>query len=219
LWNNYSGTASFVDTINNYITATYVSDFGTFMGTDDLNPVPVKLTTFVGKANNKNADLMWQTASEKNARLFEVHASVDGKNFKLVGNVKANGNTNVTSTYNFTDVNALTNNNKVYYKLKSVDVDGTFEWSNMVIVAANDNNNATIDVYPNPFNNNITLSLVDNTPANIEVVTMEGVNVFNTTTNNNSSFANINLTQLTNGVYFIKVTQNGNTSVQKLVKQ
>jgi hypothetical protein len=89
----------------------------------------------------------------------------------------------------------------------------------MVIVAANDNNNATIDVYPNPFNNNITLSLVDNTPANIEVVTVEGVNVFSTTTNNNSSFANINLTQLTNGVYFIKVTQNGNTTVQKLVKQ
>jgi hypothetical protein len=177
------------------------------------------LTTFVGKANNKNADLMWQTASEKNARLFEVHASVDGKIFKQVGTVKANGNTNVTSTYNFTDVNALANNNKVYYKLKSVDVDGTFEWSNIVIVSANDANNTNIDVYPNPFNNNVTVSLVDNTPATIEVVSLQGVSVYNATTNSTNSFAHVNLTQLTSGVYFIKVTQNGNTTVQKLVKQ
>jgi hypothetical protein len=219
IWNTYTGAGSFVDSINNYITATFVSDFGAFIGTDDLNPIPVKLTTFVGKANNKNADLMWQTASEKNARLFEVHASVDGKIFKQVGTVKANGNTNVTSTYNFTDVNALANNNKVYYKLKSVDVDGTFEWSNIVIVNTKDVNNANIEVYPNPFNNNVTVSLADNTPATIEVVSLQGVSVYNATTNSTNSFANVNLTQLTSGVYFIKVTQNGNTTVQKLVKQ
>jgi hypothetical protein len=219
IWNNYSGTASMVDTINNIISAEYLIDFGSFLGTDDLNPLPVVLTKFVGKANNKNADLMWQTASEKNARMFEVHASIDGKNFKQVGAVKANGNSNVTSTYNFTDVNALANNNKVYYKLKSVDVDGTFEWSNTVIVTAKQANNASIDVYPNPFNNDVTVSLIDNTPATIDVVTLEGVNVYNTTTNSNSSFANINLSQLTAGVYFIKVTQNGATTVQKLVKQ
>ena len=52
-----------------------------------------------------------------------------------------------------------------------------------------------------------------------ELESLEGVNVYNATTNSNSSFANINLTQLTAGVYFIKVTQNGATSVQKLVKQ
>ncbi len=202
--------------------ATYTNACGTFYDTVFVTAaatVPVKLTTFTGKANNQNADLMWQTASEKNARLFEVHASVDGKIFKQVGTVKANGNTNVTSTYNFTDVNALAKNNKVYYKLKAVDLDGSFEWSNIVIVNTNDANHANIEVYPNPFNNNVTVSLVDNTPATIEVVTMEGVNVYNITTNNNSSFANINLTQLTSGVYFIKVTQNGNTAVQKLVKQ
>ena len=219
IWNNYSGTASSVDTSKNIISAQYIGDFGAFIGTDDLNPLPVELTTFVGKANNKNADLMWQTASEKNARLFEVHASVDGKIFKQVGSIKANGNTNVTSTYNFTDVNALANNNKVYYKLKSVDVDGSFEWSNIVIVSAKQANNNSIDIYPTPFNTNVTLSLVDNTPATIEVVSMQGVSVYNATANSNNLFVSINLTQLTSGVYFIKVTQNGNTTVQKLVKQ
>ena len=66
---------------------------------------------------------------------------------------------------------------------------------------------------------NVTLSLVDNTPATIEVVNMQGVSVYNATANSNNLFVNINLTQLANGVYFIKVTQNGNTTVQKLVKQ
>lgn len=202
--------------------ASYITPCGTFYDTvfvTAASTVPVKLITFNGKANNKNVDLMWQTASEKNARLFEVHASVDGKNFNQVGEVKAKGNSSSTVNYTFTHVDALAKNNKVFYKLKSVDVDGTFEWSNTVIVTAKEANNAGIDVYPNPFNTDVTVSLVDNTPATIEVVTMEGVNVYNATTNNNSSFANINLTQLTAGVYFIKVTQNGSTTVQKLVKQ
>ncbi len=201
--------------------ATYTNACGTFYDTVFVTAaatVPVTLSTFMGKANYKNADLIWQTASEKNAHLFEVHASLDGKMFKQISSIKANGNTNVTSTYNYTDVNALANNNKVYYKLKSVDVDGTYEWSNIVTVSANQAKNK-IEIYPNPFNTNVTLSLVDNTPATIEVVSMQGVSVYNTTVNSNNLFVNINLTQLANGVYFIKVTQNGNTTLQKLVKQ
>jgi hypothetical protein len=202
--------------------ATYTNACGTFYDTVFVTAaatVPVKLISFDGKANNTNSDLIWQTASEKNARLFEVHASVDGKNFNKVGEVNAKGNSISIVNYTFTHFDALANNNKVYYKLKSVDVDGTFEWSNTIIVATKKDNNASIDVYPNPFNNDVTVSLIDNTPATIEVVTLEGVNVYNTSTNSNSSFANINLTQLTAGVYFIKVTQNGTTTVQKLIKQ
>ncbi|MBP9739515.1 MAG: right-handed parallel beta-helix repeat-containing protein, partial [Chitinophagaceae bacterium] len=101
--------------------ASYTNACGTFYDTvfvTAASTVPVKLATFIGKNNGLNADLMWQTATEKNARLFEVHASVDGKNFNSIGQVKATGNNNVTNTYTFTDVNALANNNKVYYKLK-----------------------------------------------------------------------------------------------------
>ena len=206
----YTYVASYTNACGTYFDTVFVTAAAT---------VPVKLITFNGKANNTNSDLMWQTASEKNARLFEVHASVDGNNFKQIGEVKARGNSSSTVNYTFTHVDALAKNNKVYYRLKSVDLDGTFEWSNTIIVTANEANNASIDVYPNPFNNDVTVSLIDNTPATIEVVTLEGVNVYNATTNSNSSFANINLTQLTAGVYFIKVTQNGATSVQKLVKQ
>jgi hypothetical protein len=63
------------------------------------------------------------------------------------------------------------------------------------------------------------LSLIDNTPATIEVVSMQGVNVYTAAASSNNLFVSINLTQLANGVYFIKVTQNGNTTIQKLVKQ
>jgi hypothetical protein len=202
--------------------ASYTNACGTFYDTVFVTAaatVPVTLSTFMGKANYKNADLIWQTASEKNAHLFELHASLDGKLFKHVGSIKANGNTNVTSTYNYTDVNALANNNKIYYKLKSVDMDGSFEWSKTVIVTANQASNNSIDIYPNPFNSNVTLSLIDNTPATIEVVSMQGVNVYTAAASSNNLFVSINLTQLANGVYFIKVTQNGKTTIQKLVKQ
>ncbi|MBP9186655.1 MAG: T9SS type A sorting domain-containing protein, partial [Bacteroidia bacterium] len=191
--------------------------FGQFLATDALTPLPVKLVTFIGKASNKNADLMWQTATEKNASMFEVYAAVDGKNYHAIGEVKAKGNTNSVSNYNFTDINALANNNKVYYKLKMIDVNGEFEWSNIVVLSNNNANQTSVEVYPNPFNNNVTVSLTDNTKATIEIVSVDGVNVYNTTANTNK--VELNLNQLSQGVYFVKVTQNGNTSVQKLVKQ
>jgi hypothetical protein len=219
VWNTYTGAASTVDTVANFITSIGMSEFGDYIGTDNTTPLPVSLTAFGARANGKNALVSWTTASEKNANYFEVYASTDGRNFKAIDKVRAAGNSNVTKNYSINHMGALANASIVYYKLKSVDFDGTFTWSNIVSVSLNTRNNG-VAVYPNPFNNNLTISVTETADATVEIFTLQGVSVYNsnhTAVNGTITLNNVN--SLNNGVYFIKVTQNGNTTVEKLVKQ
>lgn len=219
-WSVYTNTASSVDTVANIITTPALTEFGSFIGTNDLNPLPVKLVSLAAKADGKNAIVSWTTASEKNAAYFEVYAATDGKTFKAIGKVKAAGNSEVVRNYTFTDVNALATAGTVYYKLKTMDNNGSFEWSQIVSVSTNNAKSNILSVYPNPFNNELTLTLTENTDAQVEVISMEGLSVFSQHSTVQNGMVKLNgLNTLTNGVYFIKVTQNGNTSVQKLIKQ
>lgn len=219
-WSVYTSTASTVDTIANVITTPGLTEFGSFIGTNDLNPLPVKLVSLAAKADGKNAIVSWTTANEKNAAYFEVYTATDGKTFKAIGKVKAAGNSEVMRNYTFTDANALAHAGTVYYKLKTVDNNGSFEWSQVVSVSTNNAKTNILSVYPNPFNNELTLTLADNADAQVEVISMEGLSVFSQHSTVQNGMVKLNgLNTLSNGVYFIKVTQNGNTSVQKLIKQ
>ncbi|MCZ2339112.1 MAG: discoidin domain-containing protein [Chitinophagales bacterium] len=97
--------------------------FGDFIGTDNTLPL-LENNKFDAKANGKNVLLTWATSSEKNASHFELQVSVDGKNFKPIAKVKATGNTNSTKEYNYNHFDAFELANTLYYRLKSVDVDG-----------------------------------------------------------------------------------------------
>ncbi len=220
-WSTYTATGSTVDTTANSITVTGVGEFGDFIGTDNTTPLPVALTNFAAKAAGKNATISWTTASEKNASYFELYSSVDGKNFKALAKVKATGNSNTIRNYGYNHAGALANVNTVYYRLKSVDLDGSFTWSEIVSVNANQAKTTAVSVYPNPFNSNLTVSLTANAQAQVELVSLEGITVFTQAVNadQNGMVSLEGLNKLANGVYFVKITVNGETSVTKLIKQ
>jgi hypothetical protein len=94
--------------------------------------------------------LKWQSSSEENTSHFEVEKSADGKNFSPVLTKKAQGNSSSLVSYNAIDNSPLGGTS--YYRLKMVDLDGTFEYSKLVAVSAE----ATLQVraYPNPSQGN-----------------------------------------------------------------
>lgn len=101
-----------------------------------VNPaLPVDLISFTGKRLDAgNVALNWSTASEKNAFEYEVERSFSwGGTFETMGKVKAKGNSRIKTTYTFADKNDYAHNS--YYRLKMVDNDGTFEYSNIIVVA------------------------------------------------------------------------------------
>jgi len=113
--------------------------------------VPVELTSFTAASLNGTVTLNWTTATEVNNRGFEVERSSDNTNYSVVGFINGNGTTTETQNYSFVDKNLA--QGTYYYRLRQIDFNGQFEYSNVAeaIVSApiefslNQN-------YPNPFN-------------------------------------------------------------------
>lgn len=96
--------------------------------------LPVKLTSFTGKASGNSIRLNWATASENNNAYFEVLRIKEGKEPLVLGKVLGQGNSNVAKTYSFTDNSPERGTN--YYQLRQVDHNGNSELSNVINVNA-----------------------------------------------------------------------------------
>lgn len=124
-----------------------VSSFSQFALGEVVGTLPVKLVQFLASADGHTARLTWETASEQNNDRFEVERSEDGKSFIKIGEVKGKGNSNTLIRYSFKDdapANAVN-----YYRLKQVDNNGKFEYSEIRSLRFNFSG-AEFVVYPNP---------------------------------------------------------------------
>lgn len=94
--------------------------------------LPITLFKFNAKKEADAIHITWSTSMEKNALHFEVLRSTDGKKFKGIATVGANGNSSSLQNYAYRDRKPENGTN--YYQLKSVDRDGTFSTSIVVAV-------------------------------------------------------------------------------------
>ncbi|GAB2854946.1 LamG-like jellyroll fold domain-containing protein [Hymenobacter ruber] len=125
------------------------SDF-TAGGDFNVNPLPVELTAFTATAQGPAVALSWRTATEKNSRAFEVERSLSGSSFERIGTVTAAGTSTAPHTYELLDTNPPTHQATIYYRLKQVDLDGTFSYSPIRTVALAQPLSHSITLFPNP---------------------------------------------------------------------
>ena len=116
------------------------------------NPLPVTLTAFTAQtAQNRDALLKWNTATEVNSAAFEVERSFDGAAYAKIGEVAAQGTTATAHAYAFTDAGiAARAQGPVYYRLRQVDLDGTAAYSPVRTVSFSKVATAALSLYPNP---------------------------------------------------------------------
>jgi uncharacterized membrane protein len=120
------------------------------------DPVPVELTSFRASANNNVVNLSWNTATELNNSGFEVQRKIENSDWNPIGFIKGNGTTTSNNSYSFTDQNPLVGSN--VYRLKQVDFNGTFEYSNEIEVEIVPAEYVLQQNYPNPFNPTTTIN-------------------------------------------------------------
>ena len=182
--------------------------------------LPVKLTSFDGTYADGVATLKWQTSQELNNDRFELYRSYDGSNFELAATIAGAGNSSLPKNYSYQDRINLDGN--VYYKLKQIDIDGKFSFSNIVKLSSTDNN-GSFKVYPNPVTNsfNVLFSASKTGVANLLIRSTNGQTVYRQSISvikgNNS--VSINGYQLSSGMYYISITNddiNYNAKLQKL---
>lgn len=215
-------SSSTVEPVSNKFAGTFTKDWAYFTGTDLNDPLPVKWLSFNGSKVQQHVVLNWTTASERNNKGFEVQRSTDGKTFEAIGFVKGNGTTGSISTYSFTDVDANGAKQDLYYRLKQLDQNNAFSYSSTVIISnSNTSNQAT--VFPNPFSNEISISLGSfaAATAHVEIRDVQGKLVKNYVLNNQQQNNTLNITDLNdleNGVYFLTISSGNEHVVTKVVK-
>jgi len=113
--------------------------------------IPVELTSFTAISNGLEVQLNWSTATELNNRGFEIERSTNQIDFVTIGFVNGHGTTAEQHDYSFTDRHLT--NAEYYYRLKQIDYDGTFEYSDIVKIEITAPNKFSLEQnYPNPFN-------------------------------------------------------------------
>ncbi|MEL6651693.1 MAG: T9SS type A sorting domain-containing protein [Bacteroidota bacterium] len=118
---------------------------------------PVEWLYFNAEAvSSSAAELTWATATESNNDFFQIEKSVDGELFEVIARVQAVGNSATTQEYDYLDKDFVAN--KVFYRLKQVDVDGKFTYAEVVEVNFDPAlNELQFDLFPNPATTEVTL--------------------------------------------------------------
>ncbi len=117
--------------------------------------LPVELIEFTGKAVNKTTALKWTSEAEVNLNLYELQKSRDGVNFSAIAIAFAKGAQR--NNYDYTDMHPFDGTN--FYRLKMIDIDGTYTYSKVVIVDFGDVKANYVSVAPNPAKTKINLQM------------------------------------------------------------
>lgn len=175
--------------------------------------LPVTYADFTASKVNSTVALKWITTSELNSKGFEVEKSNDGKNWQVFDFMESKkANSAVLQQYTTTDIAPYTGIN--YYRLKQVDLGGSFAYSNIrsVMFAATD-----IQLSPNPVTDVLFVKGLPSGTSEIHVVTTLGVILKVQKAETSSAF--INMKELAQGTYFIVVKlENGELKKYKVLK-
>ncbi|MCU0343707.1 MAG: M28 family peptidase [Ignavibacterium sp.] len=113
--------------------------------------IPVELISFTSSIINNSVNLNWITATELNNSGFEIQRSINMSDWATIGFVTGNGTSTEVHNYSFADANPVIGLS--YYRLKQIDFDGSYEFSNIIeVVYGTISDYSLAQNYPNPFN-------------------------------------------------------------------
>lgn len=195
-----------------------------FLALDDIaisnitaagGPLPISLLDFTATKQNKVVALNWQTSTEQSSSYFEVEFSRDGSKFENIGSVKAAGSS--SSAKNYTLIHNTPVNGVNYYRLKSVDADGSFKYSTVRVVKYS--TTKTINIMPNPTEDRVYIT--SNEAGMLQSVGVYSINgKLLQQVNNFAMGKSIDLSTYAPSIYILKLMdKDGNTEVIKVVRK
>jgi hypothetical protein len=211
-----------VTAIGNYsvaVTNSVATQLTLYSDTVSITSLPVSLLSFTAtKEGNKNL-LQWTTGQEVNSSYFSVERSGDGVSFKGIGQVDAAGNSSGAKNYSLVDAKPVNGMN--YYRLKMMDKDGEFSYSE--IRSINEGMSFGVNVYPNPVQNNLNLNFSSDKAETVQVEVLDNggkvVATQEVRVAAGASTQGINVGGLSSGVYYVRVVRSEGETEERFVKE
>jgi len=180
-------------------------------------PLPVTLLNFDSRnVQNGSAELWWETASEQHSNYFELQHSLNAQDYTAITRLQAAGNSSSKITYNYHHDNL--SNGLNFYRLKQVDLDGDFEFYGPITVHSH-YEKSQLYITPNPTNGRIELQSEGGIMS--QVIVFNSIGAKELVLNNLNNYrVDVDLSGLSNGIYFIAVqTLNGKRLLEKVIKK
>jgi hypothetical protein len=179
--------------------------------------LPIELADFRATVTaDYRVQLDWTTFTEMNNHFFSAEHSTDGEVFREIAHVKGAGDSRLTRKYSTTHQSPSKGFN--YYRLRQVDFDGKFSFSNVLAVQLDKVDNPL--VYPNPVTNEWYIDLANTEPGEgrlIEVWDVTGKKWLSLKTEG-EKLITLARTEMRHGVYILKIiSPNGSSIVQRLI--
>lgn len=193
-----------------------VDNFGSILSSDIV--LPVELTEFTVEAyEHKAALLTWITATELNNDHFRAEHSTDGRAFTEVGVVPGHGTTTDAQHYSFIHTTPAAGHN--YYRLRQVDVDGSFEYSSIEHVYI-DHPTVRINIYPNPTTSILNIRFPADAPdMPLQLFDQTGRLILEEKIGADTPQPTLTLGHLPKGIYWLRLGKAGQVRTQRIVLQ
>ena len=218
-WENIGGIV-YGDNLESTVTFNSFSEFA-IGSTDPTNPLPVELSSFTATNMTNQIIIKWETKTETNNSGFEIQKSSDRINFSNIAFVPGSGTTTEQRNYSYTDNSS--NSGKYYYRLKQIDYNGAFEYSDIIVVEIN----APIEYalyqnYPNPFNpsTKIRYQLPKESKVVIKIYSILGSEIMelvNEQKEASSYEAEFNASNLSSGTYIYRIIAGSFIETKKML--
>lgn len=222
-----ANTSTYVDNTVSYLAYNYrVTAFNAFGQSSYSNVaqivVPVELTSFNASIKDAGVLLEWTTATEINNMGFEIQRN-QSATWETIGFVEGNGTTTEIKNYQFfNDLSDFNNSIRLQYRLKQIDFNGIYSYSDIVEVEFSPENYSLSQNYPNPFNPSTSISF---TLAKSTFVTLK---IFNILGNEITTLANqvmpsgkheikFDANNLPSGVYLYTLTAGNFVDTKKML--
>ena len=187
-------------------TATVTVDFSA--------PLPVTLISFDAVKEGLTSLLTWTTSAEMSSDRFEIERSLDAKSWNKLGEIAAAVNSNVKMRYDFTDETPASGTN--YYRLKMIDLDGTFAYSR--IRSVNFPEFAWAKLFPNPVSDVLQIVINNKRVRKIRLIDSFGHVMYDGPIT--SAMIKLDMKSYAHGIYFIHLEQeDGAVRVFKIAHQ
>lgn len=184
--------------------------------------VPVELTSFSAIINSNLVNLIWQTATELNNLGFEIQRSYENEEWENIGFVRGNGTSAIINNYSFLD--PIKNfNQKYYYRLKQINNDGTFEFSDVIEVKSGVPTKSELyQNYPNPFNPNTEINFLLTKSGYVKLIVYNSLgaeiaNLIDGFVNAGNHSILFKAENLSSGIYFYTIISENFTSTRKML--
>jgi hypothetical protein len=210
-----TGTTDF--TVEVYIPGLITTNHQLIFETTTTVPgtLPVTLSSFAGKEENGLNKISWKTEQEINLSHYELERLTESNSVGWIKKITATNNPSV-QTYHYNDT--ITSLGKKQYRLKMVNIDGTFTYSPIVII--NNQQKELLKVMGNPFTDKLTVQLQTafNENVQLELYSSEGKLVQRTTATAPGNITLPHLQQLKPGTYTLKAITKNNTITTTVIK-